>query len=475
MKRQLLPILALAAFLLPAVAAASETPVLIRGARPLAMGGAFIALSDDHNAMFYNPAGLTQRTGSQFTLFEMPLGASDDIFQFMDFYNNRKDDLDNFDKTLTAQQKIDLLNEINDKITTYRPQIHFGFPNVSYVSGPGYLSWGLGVFDQADIGFQFQRSLIVPRIAMWGNIDMVVAAPVAHKFDSIPSIPKFWKVPEIEIPGTVSVGATLKYINRASISESMSMLEFENMDPLLQMGNGFGLDFGTLYQPNKRWNYGLQISDLGGTSIKYAEVHSDKTGNIRAAHTEMIVSQWNVGASYIPSKVYYWPHKSINTLDRLILVCDLRDVLSSDERLFEDTFWKKLHMGAELRFATFSLRGGFNSGYPTFGFGLGIPYLGLRADYAFWGDELGRYAGQIPEWNHQVSLSFRWGAEKGKAFGSDVKAETAPVKAAEPVKQVEPPKEAAPAAAPAANPAVAPAAPAAPAATAAPATEKKNP
>jgi len=41
-----------------AQAAFRESPQLYRGLRPLGMGNAFIGVSDDHNAMFYNPAGL---------------------------------------------------------------------------------------------------------------------------------------------------------------------------------------------------------------------------------------------------------------------------------------------------------------------------------------------------------------------------------------------------------------------------------
>ena len=48
--------------------AASEPQVFIRGIRPLGMGGAFTAIADDQNAVFYNPSGITQRQGGLFTL-----------------------------------------------------------------------------------------------------------------------------------------------------------------------------------------------------------------------------------------------------------------------------------------------------------------------------------------------------------------------------------------------------------------------
>jgi hypothetical protein len=38
-----------------------ENRVVIKGLRQVSMGGAFIAISDDENAFFYNPAGITQR------------------------------------------------------------------------------------------------------------------------------------------------------------------------------------------------------------------------------------------------------------------------------------------------------------------------------------------------------------------------------------------------------------------------------
>ncbi|MHB9156159.1 MAG: hypothetical protein ACYC5N_10825, partial [Endomicrobiales bacterium] len=354
---------------------AAEPPVFIRGVRPLGMGGAFTAIADDQNAIFYNPAGLPQRQGGLFTLFELPLNVSDDIFNFYNFYNDNKNDLESFSDLNDPQRQIDLINEIDKSISTYRPRLRLGLPNTSYLGRNSLLSWGMGVFNQEDIGFKFGKGMLIPTISMWGNADVLAALPLAHRFDRVPYI-----------PGSLSAGMTLKYINRARIEEmNKSLLTFEKFDPALQWGKGFGFDIGALYQPTDRWNLGLQIADAGGTSLKFDAVETTEEGKLsKAAYTDMIYPVWSVGTAYIPSKIVYWPGRAINTQDRLILALDMRDIASSAEPLLEATFWKKMHLGAEFRLGPLSLRGGINSGYPTAGFGLRIPYLGLRAEYAYW-------------------------------------------------------------------------------------------
>ncbi|MCX5782539.1 MAG: hypothetical protein NT145_07580 [Elusimicrobia bacterium] len=414
--------------LTPSFALAKEDPVFIRGVRPLAMGGAFVALADDKNAFFYNPAGITQRTGSEFTLFELPVSITNDSLNFYQYYNDNKDKLENFDK-LNIIDKNQVITDINNKITKYKTRITLGFPNFSYLTpGKKFLSWGIGVFDEANVGFQFRSGILIPNLNYWGKADVIGAVPLAHRFDSLP----------YNIPGKISVGANVKYIMRGKIDETKSVLELDNISPQLQMGNGMGFDIGTLYQPNSRWNFGLQITDLGGTTLKYDAVNTTDPGKLsKPAYNSMINSEWNMGTAFIPSKIYYWPKKYINTKDRILLLADVRDILSSEERVVSDYFWKKLHLGAEFRWGPLSLRGGFNSGYPTLGLGARIPYLGLRADYAYWTDELGAYAGQIAETNHRISIALSWGDSKGRAYGKDVKAEQEQQKAA----AVEPKKE----------------------------------
>ena len=40
-----------------------EERIMVKGIRPMGMGGAFTAIADDENAVFYNPAGISQRRG----------------------------------------------------------------------------------------------------------------------------------------------------------------------------------------------------------------------------------------------------------------------------------------------------------------------------------------------------------------------------------------------------------------------------
>ncbi|MDP4245958.1 MAG: hypothetical protein Q8932_08930 [Bacteroidota bacterium] len=269
MKKILLAVMSAVLLSTSPLQAAYDQQVFMRGVRPMGMGGAFVALSDDQNAIFYNPAGLTQRQGSQFTLIELPLNISDDVLQFYNFYNDNKDSLKDFDN-LSDDRKIDLLNQINDNVIKYRPNLRLGLPNTSFLSGAGFISWGFGIFNQEDIGFKFNRSLIVPSISFWGNADAVAAVPLAHRFDALPFV-----------PGKLSVGTTLKYIARAKIEElNKSVLEFEDFAPQLQYGKGFGFDLGTIYQPSDRWNVGMQVTDVGGTKMTYEAIETSEKGKV---------------------------------------------------------------------------------------------------------------------------------------------------------------------------------------------------
>src|SRR4051812_2175408 len=58
----------------------SELKELFRGARATAMGGAFVSVADDEQAVFYNPAGLANIQASTFHFVSASLEASTDPY-----------------------------------------------------------------------------------------------------------------------------------------------------------------------------------------------------------------------------------------------------------------------------------------------------------------------------------------------------------------------------------------------------------
>ena len=59
-----------------------EFPYLYKGARPLGMGGAFTAISDDANALFYNPAGLANIKVTTVSPFNLQMESSQGAYSF---------------------------------------------------------------------------------------------------------------------------------------------------------------------------------------------------------------------------------------------------------------------------------------------------------------------------------------------------------------------------------------------------------
>jgi hypothetical protein len=198
----------------------------------------------------------------------------------------------------------------------------------------------------------------------------------------------------------------------------MSVAEFEDFSLPFQSGDGYGLDLGFIYHLNSRWNFGMQLSDAFYTNIKYDEYKDDNPSKSKPAYTAGIRPEWNLGVAYFPDKIYYWPGMYFETNKRFTFAADLADIANSDETL-TDSFWKKVHLGAEYKFAPFAVRAGVNSGYPTFGAAVATNVV--QFEYAFYGEEQGRYAGQDPSWFHRIMFSVKIGENRGRPYGKTVK------------------------------------------------------
>ena len=68
MKQKVIKYLSILIFL-PAMLTGNGLNLNGVGSKAVGMGGAFVGLADDYSAVFWNPAGITQITGTSFSFF----------------------------------------------------------------------------------------------------------------------------------------------------------------------------------------------------------------------------------------------------------------------------------------------------------------------------------------------------------------------------------------------------------------------
>jgi len=366
--------------------------------RPLAMGGAFTAVSDDANAFFYNPAGVAAAEKTHLTLLQIGLTIGDDLKKGYDWYKDNQDDLDKMDDLQDSDpDKYNrLMRDVANTISKLRIVAAVDAPQFSLLSPNHKLSYGAGLFAQANILVSVNAGIIVPLLDIHGRADVVAPVAFGMKF----------------MDKRLAVGVAPKLLKRIRIDETrLTFLEMEDFDVQEQTGDGFGVDMGVIYKLTNKMNVGAAWKDatfplLSGTEITYGAEWQDAkststTPTLIPGYTARIPSQLNIGMSYRMNKL-------------LLFSFDIYDVWHSKNKvLWGATLWPKIHAGCELNLFNF-LRGrvGINQGYPTFGFDVNL-WL-FHIEYARWADERGFYAGDLAEWQHKLAITMRysWGGKK---------------------------------------------------------------
>lgn len=339
---------------------AKEYPTLYRGVRPLGMGGAFTAVADDENALFYNPAGLSKISTFSIAVINPLIEASENGYAL--YQDITTEDLDD------TGEAADLLRKYVGEHEHFRVALtpYAGF-NVAKV---GVMVSGLaqGTFD-AEI-----------RNPAWPEAHLDIVADYGLLAGG-----------GIELPITgLSVGVALKYINRQSLSEvytatDIAASDFEQMiEDDLESGAGVSADIGAMYK--------LSFIPIVDTQVALAVQNIPDMGMGDALD---IKSQVNFGLAV---------EKSLKIFS-IIGAIDYLDIGSNVGE--DDDIPKRLHFGVEAKLPTIlSVRLGLNQGYLTAGVTVDI-WL-LRLDLATYGEEVGAYAGQRDDrrWVGQISLGW---------------------------------------------------------------------
>ena len=336
---------------------AEEFPYIYKGVRPLGMGNTFIAIADDGNALFYNPAGLNGIQGFGGMEVLNPLIEFSKVG--LDAYNDFKDIDSNNVVEVTK-----LLNKYVGKRFSLRTAL---FPHAIFHN------FAIGFLAQAK-GSGEVRNMVNPQINVDERVDIGGIAGIAYGF----------------MDGKIQAGVVIKFLQRQSYKTTYYATDIaaKDFDPAKDFdkkkvtGTGLSGDMGV--KINTLWplrpTFAAVISNIGDLDL-------DKAGTIP--------QQINVGIAIHPDTGSI---KNIVTLD----ILDITKNVSG-----EDDFYKRLHMGIETKLPyILSLRAGLNQGYSSFG--ATIDFWLLKLDYAYYKEEIGVVAGQKADARHvfQVAVGF---------------------------------------------------------------------
>lgn len=343
-------------------ASADPLPLFYQGIRPMGMGGAFTAVADDENAMFYNPAGLNAIKG--FGRFELLNPLAETTTDTVEFVGDLRDVAD----ADTDAEQAALATELLDK--WLGEQFHARasvFPNLTLQN------FGIGVLGQAVFDGEVHNPAGSNTLQVRSSSDLAGLVSGAIGFSPAGT--------------TLRLGVTGKFVRRELLDQSYTANDLVQQDGIdldrdLQDGSGFGFDAGVI------WGLPLPLNPAVGVTVQ-------NIGDVDLGDAGTLPQQVNAGVALRPSLPF----------GTLTLAADMLDV--TKEVGTDDDTAKRLHMGAEFALPTvLSLRTGLNQGY--FSAGATIDLRVLKLAYAYSIEEVGAFAGQTPDRRHvaQVSLGF---------------------------------------------------------------------
>ena len=355
-------ILVLAIILLACVSelSAKEYPTLHRGVRPLGMGGAFTAVADDENAMFYNPAGLSDISTLQVGVLNPLVEASENT---MDMINGAQDT--DFDDT---SETVDFLRDYVGEHQHLRASL---FPHVGFnLAGYGVMIGGLA---QATVDLEV-RNPVWPEAHVDTVTDVGLVAGIG-----------------LNLPFSgLRAGASIKFLSRESLQEVYTATDIasdnfeDEYEDDINSGSGIGIDLGAIYTLPF-----VKVMDLD-VGLAIQNVPEMDMGDAKPLET-----QANLGLA---------AKKAFAGFD-LIAALDYMDLSNSHDE--DDDMAKRIHMGAEIQLpAILSVRAGLNQGYYTAG--ATIDFKAVRFDVATYGEEVGAHAGQREDRRYIAQITIGW-------------------------------------------------------------------
>ncbi|SMF21857.1 conjugal transfer protein TraF [Pseudobacteriovorax antillogorgiicola] len=318
---------------------------IYRSAYYLGRGDTGIAAADDHEAIFYNPAGLARGKG----LYKETVFASPTLV------------ISNDTKDLARKYLV----EEDNSASTLREHVgknqHVELNNFS--------------------GIVFRRAALGAMVSSANNV-LLYKSPENRAVevldaDSTTNVAGTFSMAEGFFNQFLLVGTTIKYVAQTYSEVSVNVIDSSNIsDQLGDSANqstysGLGADLGMMLQWDGRspFSLGLTIENVGGLKLI-----SDTEG----VNDRSLPQTINAGAAIDTG----------TKLSRLKFFLDVRDLSNQ----VSDNFLLKTHIGGELSFANFfGMTFGINQGYP--GVGAFVDAVVFRTDIGVYTQEMGSFAG----------------------------------------------------------------------------------
>lgn len=348
------------AFLAPAGASAGYYPTLYTATRANSMGGAFVAVADDEEAIFMNPAGLAGVKGVTFTYAAADVELSTD--------------------TLLAglQGATALSNPSGNTLNAFMGKDIYS----SVQFAPSLIMPNFGVSLISNGQFQLvEQNVANPNINLGYQITNGVQA--AMGFSVLPK--------RLRSKSDLRVGVAVKMLWRQGGYHDLDFLEMLSLtqDPVDQLhamngpySLGVGVDVGTQYQytvsKNLTLGAALVMTNVGDTSFANPADQPIKS-NMTAG----------LAATYKLRKI------------KAILDFDYQHILQDMD------FGSKTHVGLELQVPFINLDCGLDQMNLTYGASFDIWILRISA--ASYAQELASYAGQNPERRYALHIALKFG------------------------------------------------------------------
>jgi hypothetical protein len=355
--------------LLPPEALARELFDTHSNARAMGLGGAYAALVDDEESLFYNPAGIARNGGLFWTIADPKAGGSGNIMDAFDIYQDLQD-------ASSFQAALDDL---------YGNPIWIGGSAKTSIIMPFFAA---AYFYDVDASFLAENP-ISPTLTTNFITDTGVALGTGF------SIGPFFQT-----------GFVAKYITRTgdrkdfgaqTIADVVSgtLTPDDIFDSLTETkGTGYAFDMGM--------NITVPLPVQPTLSFVWKNIGDTK---FRAGVDEPTppkeLQDMTVGASLL---IDAW-------LVSLVPIVEVNHLQEGDVQIGQ-----KLHMGLELGIPFVDFRVGLHQGYLSYGAGIDLGIL--RLDAASWGVELGGYPGQYESRRYMVQATLSLGFDFGWGSGA---------------------------------------------------------